>query len=117
MLRVCNNIAKRLLIAFFCLVALVAQAKQVTITPVRGSAWFLSVEQLGHLAIQGDSLIVYSNDGSEYGREALTDVRKIEVEQQQETRLKNVKAKDEAIKILEDNLIHIRTHSVEYILR
>ncbi|MCQ2312791.1 MAG: hypothetical protein MJZ84_05020 [Paludibacteraceae bacterium] len=85
-----------------------AQAKQVTITPVRGSAWFLSVEQLGHLSIQGDSLIVYSNDGFEYGREALTDVRRIAVEESASTstptlRTRRAKVQTKGTKVLEPN--------------
>lgn len=66
------------------------EAKQVTITPVRGSVWFLSLEQLSHLSIQGDSLIVYRNDGSEYGREALVDIRKIGVEEEKTTEIQAI---------------------------
>ncbi len=93
------------------------EAKQVTITPLSGSAWFLGLEQFGYAKVQGDSLIIYGKDGTEVHREALQEVHKIAVEKQQETQLKSVKANEEVIKILEDDYIHIRTHSVEFILR
>ena len=92
-----------------------AQAKQITITPVRGSAWFLSVEQLGHLSIQGDSLIVYSNDGFEYGREALTDVRRITVEEVEPTEMKVVPFPITGKKVLEpDGRIVIQQGEKKY---
>jgi len=55
-------------------------AKQLTITPVRGSVWFVDVDELGYLLIQSDSLIVYNNEGQPLSQNALKDTRRVSVE-------------------------------------
>lgn len=99
----CNNIAKRLLIVFFSLIALAAEAKQVTITPVRGSRWFLGVEEFGYLRIVGDSLIIIRNAGDTCAREALVNVQRIAVEESEPTVIKRVPFPIPGRKVLEPN--------------
>lgn len=86
--RAFNNIAKRLFIVLFGLLALSAEAKQVTITPLSGSAWFLSLTELRHLAIQGDSLYIIRNAGDTCAREALVNLQRIAVEDKTPTTIK-----------------------------
>lgn len=86
--RAFNNIAKRLLIVLFGLFALSAEAKQVTITPLSGSAWFLPVEELGYFSILGDSLYIIRNAGDTCAREALVNLQRIAVEDVTPTTIK-----------------------------
>ncbi len=98
-----NTIAKRLFIVFFCLLALVAQAKQITITPRSGSAWNLALEDVGYLRVMGDSLIIVGNAGETCAREALVNVRKIAVEEQMPTGIKRVTFPLTGRKVIEPN--------------
>lgn len=78
--RAFNNIAKRLFIVLFGVLALSAEAKQVTITPLNGSAWLFPTEELGYFSIGGDSLFIIRNAGDTCAREALVNIQRIAVE-------------------------------------
>lgn len=85
----CNNIIKRLAIVILSLIAISAiEAKQVTITPLSGSAWFLPLEELGYFSIVGDSLFIIGSASDTCAREALVDVQRIAVEEKTPMTLK-----------------------------